>query len=187
MIRLFVAIDFPKEVKQQFADLVDALVEEGYPLVFEKKENFHLTLKFLGWYREKKIDEINKAIEKATVGVSPFWFKPTKIGYFLKESLILWVGIDKLDQLDQLAERLEENFAKIGFRKEKREFAFHITFGKKRRAHSTQKWRRMAEEIKGKYGQEFPGFKVQEIVLLESTLSREGSTYTPLTTFPLKS
>ena len=195
-MRLFVAIDFPKEVKSQFADLVDLLVEEGYPLAFEKEENFHLTLKFLGWCQEKKIDEIEETIKKAIAGIEHFWFKPSQIGYFLKESLILWVGAEapafvettagKQEGLVKLVNQLEEELSKIGFEKEKREFAAHITLGKKRRATPFKKWERIAEEAKNKFHPKFSGFQVKQIVLMESTLTAQGSIYTPLATFPLE-
>jgi len=186
MIRVFVAIDFPKEVKSQFADLVDSLVKEGYPLVFEKEENFHLTLKFLGWCHKNKLKEIEEAIKKAISGVKPFWFKPSKIGYFLKESLILWIGAEAQEGLNKLVSQLEEEFAKIGFPKEKREFSPHITLGRKRRATPSEKWRRIAEEAKNKFHPEFSSFRVKQIILMESTLTPQGSIYTPVVTFPLK-
>lgn len=186
MIRLFVAIDFPKEVKSQFADLVDLLVEEGYPLAFEKEENFHLTLKFLGWCQEKKIAEIEETIKKATIGVKPFWFKPSKIGYFLKESLILWVGAEAQEGLNKLVSQLEDELAKIGFAKEKRPFSAHITLGRKRRAAPFKKWQRIAEEAKNKFHPKFSGFQVKQIVLMESTLTPDGSIYSILSTFPLE-
>lgn len=185
MIRLFVAIDFPGKIKRELGELVDLLTEEGYPLVFEKEENFHLTLKFLGWCEEKKIEEISGVIKKATSGIKPFWFKPTKIGYFLKESLILWVGVEAQESLFKLVSHLEEELAKIGFAKEKREFTSHITLARKRRVAPLGKWRRMAEEIKEKYQPQFEKFKVEEIVLMESTLTPRGSIYTLLSTFPL--
>lgn len=198
MIRLFVAIDFPAKIKKQLAGPVDILIEEGYPLVFEKEENLHLTLKFLGWINDKKkleignwklgkLDEIKKTVEKATNGVKPFWLKPGEFGYFLKESLILWVGVEAQEGLAKLVESLEEEFAKIGFAKEKREFSSHITFGKKRRATPSRKWRRIAEEIKEKFRKlELDQFKVREIVLMKSTLTPQGSIYTRLATFPLE-
>ena len=186
MIRLFVAIDFPKEVKSQFADLVDLLVEEGYPLAFEKEENFHLTLKFLGWCQEKKIDEIEETIKKAIAGIEPFWFKPSQIGYFLKESLILWVGAEAQEPLPKLVQNLENELAKIGFAKEKRAFAPHITLAKKRRATPFKKWERIAEEAKNKFHPKFSGFQVKQIVLMESTLTAQGSIYSILSTFPLE-
>jgi len=201
MIRLFVAIDFPKEVKSQLADLVDQLMEDGYPLTFEKEENFHLTLKFLGWVNENvkcqmsnvktksqmsKLEQIIEATKRATDGVRPFWFRPTKIGYFLKESLILWVGVEAQEGLVKLVNQLEDEFAKIGFEREKREFTPHITFGKKRHAFPLAKWRRIAEEIKEKFKPEFSKFKVKEITLFQSTLTANGSIYNPLLNFPFK-
>ncbi|MBI4999191.1 RNA 2',3'-cyclic phosphodiesterase [Candidatus Gottesmanbacteria bacterium] len=186
MIRVFVTIDFPKKVKSQFADLVDLLVEEGYPLTFEKEENFHLTLKFLGWCEEEKTEEISGAIKKAFLGIAPFWFRPTKIGYFLKESLILWVGAETQGPLPKLVNQLENELVKTGFAKEKRAFSPHITLARKRRAYPMQKWRRMAEEIEAKFHPKFSGFQVKQIVLLESTLTPQGSIYTPLVTFRLK-
>ncbi len=187
MIRLFVAIDFPQRLKKQLADLVVSLKKEGYPLALEKEENFHLTLKFLGWCQEKKLGEIEQAIKKVSQEISPFWFKPTTIGYFLKESLILWVGVEAHEELLKLVKHLEKEMAKIGFKKEKREFLPHLTLGRRRRAIPAAKWRKIAEEIREKYQSAFSGFKVEEIVLMRSTLTPHGSIYSLLNTFSLKS
>jgi 2'-5' RNA ligase len=186
MIRLFVAIDFPVEIKDQFADLVDDLRVDGYPLVFEKKENFHLTLKFLGWCQESKLAHIDKAISKASQNIIPFYFQPDTIGYFLKESLILWVGGKSQEGLIKIVGQLEEELGKVGFAKEKREFSAHITFAKKRKAAPSQKWRKIAQEVTEKYNRQFSQFKVEEILLMESVLSPQGSIYTINTHFPLK-
>lgn len=221
MIRLFVAIDFPKQIKSQLADLVDQIQEDGYPLVFEKEANFHLTLKFLGWTGEgprtknqepktarptSKLEEINKAIQKATSGVKPFWFRLAQIGYFLRESLVLWLGVEepafvktstsakatvdksagKQEELVKLVNNLENEFVKIGFAKEKRTFSSHVTFGKRRQAAPLGKWRSMAEEIKNKFHPQISSFQVKSIVLMQSTLTPQGSIYTPIKKFPLK-
>lgn len=185
MIRVFVAIDFPKETKQEFADLVDSLVEDGYPLVFEKEENFHLTLKFLGWVKEKRIKEIEEAIKKAATGIKPFWFQPTKMGYFLKGSLILWLGASSQEGLRRLIENLEREMKKLGFEKEKREFTPHITLGRRRQATPPKHWRKVAEEIIQTPCPQFTKFEVSEIVLMESKLTPQGSTYKPWKFIPL--
>lgn len=178
--RVFVAIDFPWRLKDQIGEGLGKLSKQYPEIRWEKKENLHLTLKFLGW--TEAVEEIGEGMEKAVRGIKPFWFCPAKPGYFLKESLIVWLGAESQEGLWKLVDNLEEEMAKIGFSKEKRPFTPHITLGRLRHAHPAVKWRKMAEELGHFPASPFEKFKVEQIVLMESHLSPGGSSYVILKT-----
>lgn len=69
-LRLFIAINFPSSVKKQIGHLFGELVKKYPEIRWEKQENFHLTLKFLGW-TGTKIQEISRGVERSVDGVKP--------------------------------------------------------------------------------------------------------------------
>jgi len=177
MTRLFLAIDFPKETKEELESLIGRLSLK-YPQVrWEKRERIHLTLKFLGGVEEERIREILEGIKKVTAGIKPFWLQPEKLGYFLRQSLIVWLGVKVQKGLTQIADNLENEMAKLGFSKEKRAFSPHITIGRAKRVAPRKKWQRIAQEIKNFPTPSFSKFKVKEIILMKSQLTPKGSIY----------
>lgn len=176
--RLFVAIDFPKETKEEIAGLTEKLRSEYPKIRWEKTENIHLTLKFLGYTEEKKIRKIINGIEKSVSGIKSFWFQPERLGYFLRQSLIVWLGVKAQEGLFQISKNLEREMAELGFPKGKREFSPHITIGRAKRATPRKKWQIIAQEIRNFPTPDFTKFKVTEITLMKSQLTPKGSIYT---------
>lgn len=189
--RFFIAIDFPRQVKKQISEVVERLGGQYPEIRWEREENIHLTLKFLGWVdteiansklqianSQSKLSQIMVGMEKAVRGIEPFWLQPTKIGYFLKESLIIWLGAEAQEGLGKLVENLEREMGKIGFPKEKREFTAHITLGRLRHAYPVGQWRQIAQEIVHFKTPVWEKFQVTQIVLMESHLTPVGSIYT---------
>lgn len=178
--RLFLAIDFPKGIKKEIGIVLSGF-KIKYPEVrWEKEENLHLTLKFLGWTEDR--EKIDLGMGKAVFNVRPFWLQITNVGYFLTGSLVVWLGVEMQDELLKLVDNLENEMAKIGFPKEKRSFTSHITLGRKRQAQPLSFWRVVASDLQKREIHKFEKFKVEKIVLMESHLSSSGSTYTHLRT-----
>ena len=190
--RLFIAIDFPEKTKKEITGLINQLKSQYPQIRWEKTENIHLTLKFLGWVKIKiknqkskskmtdqklKIEEIRKGIEKSIQGITPFWFQPDKLGCFLSQSLIIWLGVEVQSEFFQMVKNLEKEMKKLGFPKEKRVFSPHITLGRVRRIKLRKKWQKIAQEIKNFPTPSFSKFKVSEIILMKSQLTPKGSIY----------
>ena len=176
--RLFVAIDFPIDVKKQISQMAGELKKKYPQIRWERGENIHLTLKFLGWTEKEK--QVEKGMENAVLGIKPFWFQLTKMGYFLNQSLIVWLGVESQEGLFKMAENLEEEMAKIGFPCEKREFNPHVTLGRRRQVQPISHWRQVALELQNFKTPQFKKFKVERVSLMESHLAPSGSIYTIL-------
>lgn len=189
------AIDFPPHIKKQIGQALEELRKKYPEIRWEGEENLHLTLKFLGWVEDKlkmknenikmtmknsKIEKIIIGMKNAAEGIGPFCLRLTEAGYFLKESLIVWLGVESQEGLFKLVENLEKEMEKIGFPKERRPFAGHITLGRKRHAHPVARWRQIAQELQNRRIHQFDQLQVKKIVLMESRLSSGGSTYIPL-------
>lgn len=173
--RLFIAIDFPLKIKKQIDGVVGELGKKYPQIRWEKEANLHLTLKFLGWTETE--EKVIAGMERTTGRIKPFYIQLTNLGYFLKESLIVWLGVKSQGELLKLAENLDREMAEIGFRRERREFSPHITLGRKREAKPIARWRQIATEIQNLKIPQFENFEVKQIVLKEGHLTFSGSTY----------
>ncbi len=183
-MRLFIAIDFPKEIKNTLQDKIRHLRNDFPQVSWVKPENIHLTLKFLGRVEEHKLPKIKKAILAATETISPFELSFTNFGYFDKGYLVIWLGIYPAKKLIDLVENIERETKKLGFPFEKRAYSPHLTFGRGKRL-----GREMVLQIKDKVrmlpSPQMHNFLVSEIILMQSTLSPHGAFYSPVEKFAL--
>lgn len=148
------------------------------------REQWHLTLKFLGHVDEDRLDELTRVAEKAAAVFEPIETHLTGLGAFPKASRarVLWVGIENEDgRITKLDDELERRYAKRGFRKESRLYHPHLTIGRLRTPSSVE------EEISKADADaiDHSPFTISEIVLYRSHLSPKGSRYEALSRFAL--
>lgn len=134
MKRLFIAIDFPEQVKQRLSQLCYGL--KGSRWV--PPEQFHITLKFIGDTKERYFFEIQEALRE--IEVPSFELKLKGLGCFppRKDPKVLWVGIEKNETLLRLRNKVENNLSKIGIEREQRKFSPHLTFARLKNTTSGQ-------------------------------------------------
>jgi 2'-5' RNA ligase len=84
--------------------------------------------------------------------------------------------------LAQLYQRLEKAFAALGYLPEGRPFNPHLTLG---RVKSPVNRHRLAQALEQLPALKWPPFTVSELILFRSTLTPQGSIYTPLQVIPL--
>ena len=183
-MRTFVAIELAKELTSKIDQVQTVLRKTGADVSWVKPQNVHITLKFLGEIKEEKIDEVSQAVEKSVKGLKSFKVNLLGLGGFpnLKRPRVIWIGIEKGKEiLAELYPKVEEEFFKIGFAKENRAFAPHLTIG---RVKSPKNIENLASEI-NKILFQTEDFEVKEVVVIKSTLLPTGSVYTPLKIIPL--
>lgn len=100
MIRLFVALEIPEDVKEQVLEHCYKATEKQNDLRWEQKEKIHLTLKFIGDVKEELIQQIREEIEFVK-SYSSFVCTISKFGFFFRErqAKILWCDIQTDDSL----------------------------------------------------------------------------------------
>ncbi|MFC1982964.1 RNA 2',3'-cyclic phosphodiesterase, partial [Chloroflexota bacterium] len=177
-VRSFIAIELPDELKSGLSRLQAQLKSVGqFPAKWVDPYSTHLTLKFLGNIGLDRIDDITKAMETATLGVSPFHLEVKGLGVFpnLRRAQIAWVGIDgEVDRLKQLQQRIESNLAPLGFAPESREFTPHLTLARLRDRVSPDERQCFGQLIARTRFETAYGFNVESINLMRSQLTREG-------------
>ncbi len=167
MKRLFVAIDFPEQVKQRLSQLCYGL--KGARWV--PTEQFHITLKFIGDTNERDFFEIQEALRE--IEVPSFELKLKGLGCFppRKESKILWVGIEKNESLLRLRNKVERTLAQIGVEREQRKFSPHLTLARLKNTTSGQIGNFVA--VNGLFQTE--SIRISEFHLYSSVLTEKGA------------
>ncbi len=179
-LRTFIAISLPAEIKDFLGRLQEALKVSDADVNWVKKENIHLTLKFLGERDKKKTEEIIKVMDGISQKSPGFHLEIASIGAFPKKETprVVWSGLSKGDkEAKEIARELENEIAKLGIPKETREFSSHITLGRVRSAKNRMQLVERLNYLEKNFPAGNPRFKVEKITLFKSTLTPHGPIY----------
>jgi 2'-5' RNA ligase len=130
-MRAFIGIWFPEEKKDQLLAVSKTVVEHSLNGNFTIRDNFHLTLRFIGEVDENGIMRLKKAIDETAVLRKPFSFVIHGYNQFKRQNTsIVYADVNKSKELNDLYRQLEEALYKNGFTKEDRAYTPHITLGR---------------------------------------------------------
>ena len=187
-IRTFIAVDISPVAKVGLERLIQRLEEIGMGNVrWVKPQGIHLTLKFLGDVDPARVEEILKVVDVASYGTKPFQLALSEVGAFpnLERPRVIWVGLQgEMEALAMLQRRVEEEMASLDFSKEERPFSPHLTLGRVGR-----NWRRRGGQgfdLSKLKVEEEATWRVEEVHLMQSTLTPSGAIYDRLGSVPLK-
>lgn len=134
-MRVFVALDFDENLKRKLYDIGSLVKANASRGSWVKKENFHLTLKFLSEIDESQVESIGNLLEVVSSSYSAISLKLDDLGFFNKrkgEYGVIWLGIEgDVDRLNKIYDIIEDDMEPLGFRKERRPFKPHITLGRR--------------------------------------------------------
>jgi len=184
VIRAFIAVDLDDPVIEKICNVIEILNSRLTEIRWLRKENLHLTLKFLGNIAESQVEPITAALRHPLGLFSPCTISAKGLGVFpdFRRPKILWVGLTG-DQLVQLAAEIESALMPIGFTPENRAFTPHLTIGRWREGSRPAK--NLRQEIDSLNDFEFGACAVRQIVLFQSVLKPEGASYSELRTIQL--
>ncbi|MDI6872923.1 RNA 2',3'-cyclic phosphodiesterase [Candidatus Solincola sp.] len=185
-IRLFVALDLPEEVRERIVTAARKHAGLLPQARWVRKENLHLTLKFIGEYPGRKVEKLVTIVEGETAKKEPFTASLRGCGGFPSpgRARVIWVGMEKGEkEAAALAAELDAGLAKAGVKRETRPFRGHLTLARLRNPADCSSWLASLEEDLA--GLEEMDFRVEDITLYRSILSAEGPTYVPLRRFEL--
>lgn len=184
--RLFIAIELPPAPSTLRPALQSTLkaLQQAVPtntVKWVQPDNMHLTLKFLGDVPARQINAIERGLQAAITGHSPFSIEVANLGCFPNFSRpnVLWIGLNSPNNhLRRLRDSIEQHIAPLGYPTEDREFSPHLTLGRVKRD--------LAKPIIGKIGQAAQGINIGKlgdwpcefVRLMRSELRPEGPVYT---------
>ena len=177
-MRVFIAIELENNLKDYIFQNQQIVKTNSIKGNFSRKENFHLTVRFIGEANSKEIEDLKYTIDKTTVGFSSFELELGKLGYFQRKSKkVIWLGIGKGQQiLRELFDIIEDNLEKLGFEREIRGLNPHITLA--REVILDKDFNHVSKEVKI----EKRIIPVNGISLMESTRVEGRLTYRPIYT-----
>ena len=166
-MRLFIAIPVEGDTQQQLADLQQPV--QG--IRWQKKEQMHLTLKFLGESSGEQFQQLLPLLKE--VEANSFSINIQGVGYFPKgkDPKVLWAGVELNEALIQLQEKVEEVCEKVGVEPEQRPFKPHITIGRVKGGTKGDVMSFINQHKQFRVS----NVPVNEFVLFESKLSPEGA------------
>src|ERR1700722_18118567 len=122
MLRLFVGIEFPPELKLRLSLLQSGITAARWI----DPGNFHLTLRFIGEVNEDTAADVDEALLR--LKARPFSVQLAGVGVFGAEKLgTLWVGVQREPALMTLQGKIEQALIRAGLSPELRKFAPHVT------------------------------------------------------------
>ena len=151
-----------------------------------KPHNMHLTIKFLDEVRWNTIADVTAAVQRAAQTVEPFELEIGGAGAFPSAGRprTLWLGTTVgSEPLAVLAAALETVLKPLGFPKEHRRFAAHLTLGRVRDGGPSA--RELGEAIRQHAAFSAGRFTVRELVVFSSELSPQGPNYEAIGRGPL--
>lgn len=187
--RLFIAVTVPEDIKTEIekaqAALRCALPREC--VRWAKREQFHLTLKFLGNVNAQRVHTLTGAIRAASQGFAALELRAGRIGFFpdLRSPRIIWAGVhDRQEQLPLLQRAIEAATHDFTAEASEKAFTGHITLGRikgLRRPEAAA----LAEVASGLATRLFGAWTAHEAELIRSQLSPAGARYTTLAAIAL--
>ncbi|NLI53227.1 MAG: RNA 2',3'-cyclic phosphodiesterase [Clostridiales bacterium] len=130
-MRLFIAIPLPPDILRAVSATRAALEAHGAGGRFVPRENYHITLHFLG--DTDALGDAAEAMREAVRDIRPFVLRLRNYGSFKTDGShtgFIDVSCDG-DELDKLYESLESALWERGFAKNRGRLSPHITLGRK--------------------------------------------------------
>lgn len=178
MHRLFVAIDLPDAIKNQLETLLT-----GVPgAKWVKRNQLHLTLRFIGEVETPRLQEIKQALK--AVRAEPFTMTLQGVGRFPPKGAprVMWVGAAAPSGLVQLQRGIEEAVVGVGIPAEDRPFSAHITLARLKSPPPPESVEQYLAQHSAFQTEAMP---ISEFILYSSVLSPQGPTYRPEARFAL--
>lgn len=129
--RLFIGLELTQMHKENLSEMDKRLkmfLKEGSII---SKDNFHLTLKFLGETKIDRIPVIEETMKRVSEKVELFLTEISGLGEFDKDGKkMVWVGMKNPEKMALLYELLEAELEALFFEKSEFPFVPHITLAK---------------------------------------------------------
>lgn len=180
-MRTFFCIELEEALKVQLDAITQSLRRKTQAKVgWVRKENLHITLKFLGEINTTSVEDLKKAAEAALDGLTCFELTLDKLGVFpdLRKPRVIWIGSTQVPEAAlELHAALEERLTRLGFAPEDHKYTPHITLGRVKEISKSEaeQLAQQMQTIAFSYTA-----KAEGITLMESRLTPSGSIYTPL-------
>jgi len=187
-LRLFVACELPPAVRDALGHVQEELRARGAGrLRWVRPEGIHLTLKFLGEVPAAKREAVENALAAAVVAPFALDVRLGSLGGFggRQRLRVIWVGLEgDVEGLAELAALIEEALGPLGFPREGRPFAPHLTLARVPDDAGVQERSRLADLLEAFPSPSLPSMTLTAVNLMQSFLQPTGARYQCLAAYP---
>lgn len=182
-VRAFLAIDLDDDLKPKINGVIKEFKKIDARIKYVELINLHLTLKFFGEIDTEGLEILQNAIANVLSEFGPFNIKIKGCGAFPNDKRIkvIWIGIDDDAILKDLHDKLDKEFVRLGFDRDKK-FSTHLTIGRMKSGKNKDKVKSTIEEFSEV---EIGEMSVDRISLKKSTLTPAGPIYEDIKVFEL--
>jgi len=183
-MRTFIAIDFNEEIRHELFLLQHRLGRDLPHLKWTKPEQLHLTMKFLGEIEESQSAAISSLLSELAANQKSFDVRLSAIGCFGPRGAVnvVWVGLhEPTGVLNRLHEAIESAVEPLGFPRECRPFAPHLTVARNKNPRSSPEIRKVVDK---EHDFAAGPQRVSSVTFYHSTPGPKGSTYRVISIHP---
>ncbi|HYG84655.1 MAG TPA: RNA 2',3'-cyclic phosphodiesterase [Azospirillum sp.] len=177
MIRLFVALDFPDDVRDRLAGLAGGVPGARWT----DPSNLHLTLRFIGEVPGHTAADIDATLSE--IEVPGFDLTLDGVGMYgsNRHARVLWAGVERTEALTHLQSKVESALVRCGLEPEERKFSPHVTLARLKDAPKERIGRFLEERGLFRAGP----MRIDHFTLYRSLLGKGGAVYEALREYPL--
>jgi 2'-5' RNA ligase len=183
-VRLFVAIPLPPDLATRAAEILPTSLPA---LRRVKAENLHVTLAFLGWTADERLDDVTSAARAAAADVSRFELAFQGVGRFPERgrARVVWLGIaEGAAMVLQLGAGVAAGLRSRELKFDDRPLSPHLTLARIAEDASSAEAKTVAAAVESLTPPRLE-LLVDEIAVVQSVLSPKGPRYTARATVPL--
>lgn len=175
-MRTFLAIAIPDDIKNRLTAACQRLAPVASDVTWSKRDQFHLTLGFLGETSPAILPHLTVAIERVCTAFPAFVGRVYGFGFFgtKRNPKTLWAGVDLTPELDRLHEQLWVELKKFGYVDDEQDFRPHITLG---RCRESTRNHPVIEAMDADEECSFGDWEITRVTLYESRLTPHGPLY----------
>jgi 2'-5' RNA ligase len=173
MLRLFVGIDLPPELKLSLSLMASGV--QGAKWV--DPGNYHVTLRFIGEIDEGRAEDVDAALNQ--IHAPRFDLTLATVNHFGRRQL--WVGVERNDALQHLHQKIESALGRLGFDRDEHRYTPHVTLARLKGTSEERLQAYIAEHALYRA----PPFHVDRFSLIASYLTKSGSIYEDQADYPL--
>ena len=179
MVRLFVALDIPDDIREQYAVALDTIRGSRARCSFVDPSQMHITLKFIGEIEGSRLSAFCDAL--AGITCTPFTLSLGAITIDnQKRPRVVWGDVDDPGECRTLAGEIDSVLSSLGVEREKRRFKPHITIARVKQFHPS-----LFDAVAAVSGSCSGSFDADRFVLKKSDLTPGGPRYTDILEVPL--
>jgi len=176
MHRLFVAIRPPRPIRETLLAAMGGISGARW----QKEDQLHLTLRFIGEVNRHLADDIHAAL--GAVRQPPFEIALNRIGHFERrgQADAVWAGVTPPEPLHALHKKVDSALSRVGVGPDQRAFLPHITLARLKRSSGS-----VGNLLEQSGGLVSAPFIVDHFALFESDLTPDGAVYSIVERYPL--